>query len=182
MRRFPEVSFDIFASSSREARSRLDASDADFAVTYDDLGGPGAEEIHAGAVVPVVRAKHPLLKFPQSERWHSLSPYPLAIPRSLRAGQIDDQAISQQIERHAARRFLFDSYETAIRFLQTSDAWSFFPEWLTNTQLGKLAVLVKDEIRTPYVVHFRAGARADRVISKALHEELQQQCGARTSP
>jgi DNA-binding transcriptional LysR family regulator len=175
MARYADLSCDIIATSSREARERLEANDAEFAVTYDDATTSAQSvDIAGGAIVPVVRPGHPLLALSKKDRWDQLARFPAALPRSVANQKVDDPALAAILHGRGGRRLVFDSYEAAIQFMHRSDGWSFLPAWLTSTSMGDLAIVCEGMIKSGFQIRLLSSGKSHPVLAAALAAELRK--------
>lgn len=173
MKAFSEISVDILAASSPEARGMLARNEVEFSVTYDE--GPKRlfdVDVSSGKIVLVVRVDHPLMKLPKEKRWEHIGDYPVALPRALAANGVDFQPLANVIDPRRCRRLLFDNYEAAVRFLVKSDGWSFFPAWFVDAYGDQIVELVDGILPASFNIRMSCGGKKLSATLRQVADEL----------
>ncbi len=99
------------------------------------------ETLHKGTLVPVVRKGHPFLRS-RKNQINQLADFPLAAARSSEG--IDVCAQHPAIEQHdlgIEPTLTFDSYFTALAYVENTDAWTLLPEIITKLTPNQVVAL-----------------------------------------
>jgi len=139
--RHPELVIEVTAHRSGGVRELVIQGRAEYGVCFSPLPHPGLEvhKIHEGSLVPVVRARHPLLKLKAKDQIAALPRYPAVLPVPAPGiDPCDQHPVFKRYGLKTTTAATTDSYDAAAEIIGRTDAWGFFPDVMLKLLPQKL--------------------------------------------
>ncbi len=127
----PQIVAEFFSFRSAQVVENVHNGVLDLGFCYAPLPTPGVlvEKLCDVPLRLVVRAKHPALKYKPAALKEWLNEAPCALPKAFQGIDVCEQHPEFKKAGITPRvSFIFDAYEVAAQYLNTSDAWGFVPE------------------------------------------------------
>lgn len=169
-----QLSLEIFSLRSAEILANVLDDKLDLGICFSPQRHPRLENkvIRKGLIKVYVRNGHPILK--QKNPVSKLSELPAALPKAF--GGIEICQTHPTFAKHdieVKMRFAFDHYGVATSFVENSDYWGFFPDWVESVPNFSLrAISLPRTWQAPYTIE--AVWTKDRILSPGLHHFLDE--------
>jgi len=171
--KFPKFNIEVLSLRSSEVLRQVLAGEVDIGFCYSPQAHSRLDRriMVEGVLSIAVRHGHPILKVREADRSKRLSEYPGAAPKSFQGIEnCEDHPIYQKLGIKPEFRFVYDNYDLAINYLQTSLGWALIPDWIMRTSQFKC--VFSRQPPAPYNISIvsRAGQKWSEVMETLLTE------------
>ena len=135
----PQLVGQVTSLRSAEITQKASSGELDWGLAIGVLPHPGChtEVLLETPLLPVTRARHPLQSKKGADRWTGLSDFPCASPKAFQGIEIcENHPALKQFGIQQGVDLIFDSYEAALSYVASSNAWALVPAFLLDGPLG----------------------------------------------
>ena len=155
-KKYPKLSAEIFTLRSGQVYQEVLEGKSDIGVCFSPQSHPDLikRTLHKGNMYIYVRKNHPILKLSRKECGEKLSEYSSSLPKAFSG--IDVCVMNPVFKKNKIKpnpEMMFDSYPVSISYVQNTDSWGFYPEWVAQ-QFGKKLVKldISENWNAPYTI------------------------------
>lgn len=176
---YPLLLCDLKSEKSADVVDGVVSGNTDAGLCFSPLANSRLHStvVFTGNLVPVVSSKHPQLKL-KGSNISKLSEYPVAAARAHQG--IDVCEHHPALEKYNLKQkpiFLFDSYQSALSYIECSEAWGLVPDIIPKLTKWKVKpVPIPRNWESRYSINFLTEAnRQDCAVFACLLKNIREQ-------